>query len=133
MRREMAPQNSTLIHENAEITSELSRYSPILTIKEDYNDVHERKKSISSNNSEAINIYQVNVERMEGMGGWKREEAMAKTEAGAECLNVDLYTEMLNEFRVWLVLFFASNDTIDCDRDNVFTTSIDRRAEGAYH
>lgn len=58
----MAPQNSTLIHENTELASDLSRYSPILTIKEDGNDddddVHRRRKSISS--SEDINILQVN-------------------------------------------------------------------------
>lgn len=53
----MAPQNSTLIHENAELASDLSRYSPILTIKEEGNDDH-RRKSISS--SEDINILQVN-------------------------------------------------------------------------
>lgn len=62
----MAPQNSTLIHENAELASDLSRYSPILTIKEEGgsnnmnddedDDVHGRK-SISS--SEDINILQV--------------------------------------------------------------------------
>lgn len=66
----MAPQNSTLIHENAELASELSRYSPILTIKDevgsmhaddddddDYDDAGHRRKSISS--SEDINILQV--------------------------------------------------------------------------
>lgn len=52
----MAPQNSTLLHENAELTSELSRYSPISTTSkdeegnyndlDDYNKVIHRKKSI---------------------------------------------------------------------------------------
>lgn len=66
----MAPQNSALIHENsAELESDLSRYSPILTIKDEVgsNNMHivddncdyddDRAKSISS--SEDINILQV--------------------------------------------------------------------------
>lgn len=64
----MAPQNSTLIHENTELTSELSRYSPILALNdkddvedekwainelqkgEKSNDIH-RKKSIANSNN----------------------------------------------------------------------------------
>lgn len=46
----MAPQNSTLIHEHIESTSELSRYSPILPIKEnDKANIDHNHKSICNN------------------------------------------------------------------------------------
>lgn len=47
----MAPQNSTLIHEHIESTSELNRFSPILPLKEkkNGNNVYSKKKSICSN------------------------------------------------------------------------------------
>lgn len=56
----MAPQNSTLIHENFELTSELSRYSPILPLtKEEERNVVQQKKSICSSTDINVQVHTI--------------------------------------------------------------------------
>lgn len=57
----MAPQNSTLIHENFELTSELSRYSPILPLTmEKERNVDQQKKSICSSTEFIVQVHIIN-------------------------------------------------------------------------